>query len=53
MRRLAAEYVDKPGALDWAGLWRDLGVAPGDDGVRFDDAAPLAALRRAIEAWPR
>ncbi len=52
MRRLAAEYVDKPGALDWPGLWRDLGVSLDDGGVRFDDAAPRAALRRAISAWP-
>ncbi|MGQ0675067.1 MAG: hypothetical protein ACT4N4_03130 [Rhodospirillales bacterium] len=52
MRRLAAEYAEKPGALDLAALWRDLGVGVEDGGVRFDDAAPRAGLRRAITAGP-
>ncbi len=52
MRRLEAAYVENPGALDWPGLWRDLGVSLEDGTLRFDDAAPRAALRRAISAWP-
>jgi len=36
--------------LDLEALWRDLGVHPVPGGVLFDDAAPLAAIRRAITA---
>ncbi len=52
MRRLAAAYVETPGTLDWAALWRDLGVSLDGGTLRFDDTAPRAALRRAISAWP-
>jgi hypothetical protein len=48
MRRLAAEYVEKPGALDIASLWRSLGVSLENGQARFDESAPRAALRRAI-----
>jgi hypothetical protein len=35
---------------DLEGLWRRLGVSRAGDATRFDDQAPLAALRRAITA---
>jgi predicted metalloprotease with PDZ domain len=50
MARLSARYVAKAAPLDLDGLWRDLGVKLTADGVQFDDAAPKAALRRAITA---
>jgi hypothetical protein len=38
-----------PGTVDLAELWRRLGVVlDAGPGVRFDDAAPLAAVRRGI-----
>ncbi len=37
-----------PVATDLAALWARLGVIPEGRGVRFDDAAPEAALRRAV-----
>jgi len=52
MRRLAAEYVEKPGALDIAALWRSLGVSLENGQARFDESAPRAALRRAITQGP-
>ncbi|WP_370155803.1 hypothetical protein [Ferrovibrio sp.] len=50
MARLAARYVTRAAPLDLEALWRDLGVKATADGVDFDDAAPLAPLRRAITA---
>lgn len=41
---------NKPVRVDLAGLWRELGVVPVADGVQLNDAAPLAAVRRAITA---
>jgi hypothetical protein len=37
---------------DLAQLWQRLGVKLVGDAVEFDDAAPLAAIRRAITAAP-
>jgi hypothetical protein len=39
---------DQPAPVDLDALWRDLGVRLDGGRVRFDDAAPLAAARRAI-----
>ena len=39
----------EPETTDLAALWRDLGISAGDHGISFDDTAPLAAVRRAIE----
>lgn len=36
--------------VDLDGLWRQLGVRVKGNTVEFDDAAPLAAIRRAITA---
>jgi len=39
-----------PASGDLDTLWQRLGVSPDGDGVRLDDSAPLAAVRRAITA---
>ncbi len=41
-----------PVSPDLAQLWQRLGVKLSGDSVEFDDAAPLAAIRRAITASP-
>ena len=41
-----------PVSPDLAQLWQRLGVKLSRDGVEFDEAAPLAAIRRAITARP-
>jgi len=43
---------DAPKPVDLTGLWKQLGVIRDDDGVRFDDHAPLAAIRQAITRTP-
>jgi hypothetical protein len=52
MARLAARHVARGAPLDLDRLWRDLGVSLTPDGVRYDDAAPLARYRRAIMRGP-
>ena len=49
---LYAKMGDKPYAPDLDALWRDLGVSVQNGRVSFDDAAPLAPIRRAITAPP-
>ena len=44
------EMRDSPVSPDLAQLWQRLGVKLLRDGVEFDDAAPLAAIRRTITA---
>lgn len=44
---LASLAADE-GPIDLAGLWRSLGVVNEGGAIRFDDTAPLAAVRRAI-----
>lgn len=41
-----------PFAPDLAGLFRDLGIVPGQGSVTFNDSAPLAAIRIAITEPP-
>lgn len=56
LAELYATHATRPVRVDLEGLFRDLGVAPGPGKtVTFDDAAPLAAVRRAIttSAAPR
>ncbi|HSY05886.1 MAG TPA: hypothetical protein VK803_08055 [Steroidobacteraceae bacterium] len=45
---LYAEMRDTPVTPDLMTLWRQLGIEPEGDTVRLSDAAPLAAVRRAI-----
>jgi hypothetical protein len=52
--RALTELYDRmkasPVEVDLPALWRELGVSVADGRVSFDDAAPLAAIRRAITA---
>ncbi len=41
-----------PGRVDLAALWQKLGVVGEGDRIRFDDAAPLAAVRRSMTRPP-
>jgi hypothetical protein len=45
---LYARMKNRPEAPDLIALWRQLGVEPDGDGVRFNEQAPLAPVRRAI-----
>jgi hypothetical protein len=45
---LYSEMALQPGAPDLGRLFRDLGVEAAGDQVKLDDAAPMAAIRRAI-----
>ncbi|MFY9314677.1 MAG: hypothetical protein WAO95_03850 [Burkholderiales bacterium] len=45
-----AEMKDAPAPVDLEALWRRLGVRADGSGVSLDDAAPEAAIRRAITA---
>ena len=49
---LYGRMKDRPAPVDLDALWGELGVRPEGGTVRFDDAAPLAATRRAITAPP-
>lgn len=44
--------ADRRDPVDLDAIWKDLGVALAGDTVRFDDAAPDAAIRRAIAPPP-
>jgi len=48
LTRLHGEMGNKPVTSDLAALWRDLGLKSQGEGLEFDDAAPLAAIRKAI-----
>jgi hypothetical protein len=52
LTQLYDEMRDAPVAPDLAQLWQRLGVRLARESVEFDDAAPLAAVRRAITAKP-
>ena len=43
---------DHPYAPDLVMLWSELGLRPGEGGMRFDETARLAAVRRAITRGP-
>jgi hypothetical protein len=53
LRELYDRFGRKPEAPDLPALWERLGVSRSGGGVRFDDAAPLAAIRRSITARQR
>ncbi len=48
LEELYRRYALTPEAPELESLWRDLGVIRADEGVHLSDAAPLAAVRRAI-----
>jgi hypothetical protein len=48
LTELYNEWSAKPVTLDLSALWKQLGVISTGQTVRFDDDAPLAAVRRAI-----
>ena len=48
LTRLHDEMGSKPVTPDLAALWRDLGLKSQGENLEFDDAAPLAAIRKAI-----
>jgi hypothetical protein len=50
MTRLHGQMGPRPVAPDLDGLWRDLGLRMQGESLVFDDAAPLAAIRKAITA---
>jgi len=52
LRELHERLGERAFRPDLAGLWKRLGVVPSARGVAFDDAAPLAAVRRDITAPP-
>lgn len=48
-----SELASKPGSIDLARLWAQLGVRRSESGsVSFDDRAPLAAIRNALVQGP-
>jgi hypothetical protein len=48
LEELYAKYKDTPVSPDLMGLWQQLGIEPDGSGVKLNDAAPLAGIRRAI-----
>jgi hypothetical protein len=48
LTHLHNEAGPKPVTPDLAALWRDLGLKSQGENLEFDDAAPLAAIRKAI-----
>jgi hypothetical protein len=48
LEELHDQLKDAPGHLDLDVLWRQLGIRVEDDGIAFDDSAPLAAIRKRI-----
>ena len=49
---LYREWKDKPVRVDLTALWQQLGVESEGRGVRTNDQAPLAAIRKAITTAP-
>jgi hypothetical protein len=52
LRDLYDRMKDRPAPVDLDSLWKRLGVSLRDGQIRFDDAAPLAPVRRAITPSP-
>jgi len=48
LEQLYAQMKDRPYTPDLPALWRQLGIEADTAGVRFDEQAPLAPVRRAI-----
>ena len=49
---LYARMKDEPAPVDLDALWLRLGVRAEGGSVRFDEAAPLATVRRSMTAAP-
>jgi predicted metalloprotease with PDZ domain len=52
LQELYSRMGSQPHEVDLATLWKRLGVARDGDSVSFDEAAPLAAIRKAIDGSP-
>jgi hypothetical protein len=50
---LYAKWKEQPVDVDLPGMWMQLGVEAEAGGVRLNDAAPLASIRRAITEVPQ
>lgn len=50
LRELYEKMKDSPSPVDLNAIWTDLGVQKKEGGIRFNDSAPLATVRRAITA---
>ena len=48
LAQLYAKMGDHPVSVDLPDLWKRLGVSRADGRIVYDDAAPLAAVRRGI-----
>jgi hypothetical protein len=53
LTELYNEWSAKPVTPDLSALWKQLGVISSGNTVRFDDSAPLAAVRKAITTGHR
>jgi hypothetical protein len=53
LSELFATWRSRSVTPDLEALWRELGIEPAGRSVRLDDAAPLAAIRRAITEAPK
>jgi hypothetical protein len=49
---LYAKWSDAPVEVDLAKMWKELGIREEGGKILFDDAAPLAGVRKAITARP-
>ncbi len=49
---LYQRHAEAAAGVDLSALWRQLGVSVTAEGVRFDDGAPLAAVRRGLTSPP-
>ena len=52
LTELYGQMGNAPKPVDLDALWKQLGIEPSGDGVRFNDNAPLAGVRMAITRHP-
>ena len=53
LTELYEQMRDTPKPVDLDALWKELGVERDAEGVRLDDSAPFANIRKAITVPPR
>lgn len=53
LEALYAQMADHPVKVDLPKLWKELGVVRDGQGVKFNDNAPEASIRLAIDAMPK